>query len=71
MKAFVLLNGVLRVRLLPRADVTTFTSVCSVSWEWWMIITNRKWIRTQLLSALWRKVSVCVLSPVTIVIEKK
>ena len=56
MKAAALLHEALRVRLLPRGDVTTLTTLYSVCSLWWKILTYRAYNRRKLRFMLTEKV---------------
>ena len=50
-----------RVRLLPRADLMMYRTLCSVCKEWRGIMTNRKYNRRQLRRTFQQKVSLTML----------
>jgi hypothetical protein len=57
MKAAASLHRVLRMRLLPRADVITLRTLYSVCWMWWMMLTGRKFNKRQIRWLFTEKVS--------------
>jgi hypothetical protein len=59
MKAVIALFAIYRVRLLPRADVLSLVTICSVCREWYAVFSTRSYNRRKLGRCLKGRVRFC------------